>query len=368
LILISFFICAYFQTAGADGYYFQQDVDYDIRVDLDPGTAKLVGIETITYKNNSPDTLGEIYFHLFFNAFQPGSYLDMDNRKLGDFDIANVSKGRMGFVNIDAIKIDDLETGNYIIDNTIMKVPLIDPLEPGGIAVIYIEFTSQIPARGSRTGHTGKHFDVGQWYPKPVVYDRYGWHIHQYMDYEFYGEFADYHIELTIPSEFIMAHMGELLNEEEIYGSMLPVPEGDSVLVDILSEFGKRKDGESDSTAAGQSQEKSNDSITDNDFDSADIEIDDDKHDAADTVRSDTELKTWKFEAKNVHDFAFCADPAFILDICKYNDVTIKAYYKKSNKKAWQSNAAEYTRKAMKYFSEKYIPYPYGQYSTVSSI
>jgi hypothetical protein len=368
LISLLFFISVYFQRTSAVENYFQQEVDYNIKVDLDPGTAKLVGIETITYKNNSADTLGEIYFHLFFNAFQPGSYLDMENRKQGDYDIANVSKGRMGFVNIDLIKINDLETGNYIIDNTIMKVPLIDPLEPGGIAVIYIEFTSQIPARGSRTARSGKHFDVGQWYPKPVVYDRYGWHDHQYMDYEFYGEFADFHVELTIPSNFIVAHMGELLNEEEIYGSKLPIPEGDSILVDVLSGLEMEKESESDSAAAGQSRKKSDDSITDNDSDSADIEIDDDKHDDADTVRSDTELKTWKFEAKNVHDFSFCADPAFILDICKYNDVTIKAYYAKSNKKIWQKKAAHYTRKAMKYLSEKYIPYPYQQYSTVSSL
>lgn len=337
-------------------------------MDLDPETAKLIGIETMNYRNNSPDTLHEIYFHLFFNAFQPGSYLDLEERKAGYYDIAEVSKRAMGFVNIDVIKIDDLRITDYFIDNTIMRVPLAEPLQPGETAVIYIEFASQIPARGSRTARAGRHFDVGQWYPKPVVYDRYGWHLHQYVDYEFYAEFGNFHVELTIPSEFIVAHMGKLLNEEEIYGSRLPVPEGDSILMDALKGFGKEEDEAVDSvdmeSEQGEPDEFSDEyrTVSDNSEDRDGVP------DEPDTVKSDTELKTWIFEANNIHDFAFCADPRFVLDICRYKDVTIKAYYTEPNKNVWQRDAAKFARRAIEYFSEIYIPYPYEQYSVVSSL
>ena len=354
---------------NADRDYFQQEINYDLKVDLDPGSAKLVGVETILYKNNSPDTLEEIYFHLFYNAFRRGSYLDLKERKAGDYSIANLSDRAAGFARIDMIEIDGQEINNYAIDNTIMKVPLPGSLAPRETVTIYIEFTSQIPARGSRTARSGKHFDIGQWYPKPVVYDRYGWHIHQYLDHEFYAEYGDFYIELTIPSEYIVAHMGELLNEEEIYGSELPVPEGDTILVDVLSDLGSKHKGDRDSMDFESPVNDIND--VDEDYSHGDMnDYEDNNYEerVGDTVSSENELKTWKLKAENVHDFAFCADPDFIVDICKYNDVTIKAYYKKSNKKYWQRRAAEYTRKAIRYFSERYMPYPYKQYSVVSSL
>ena len=359
-------ICIYNANAALD--YFQQEVDYSIKVDLDPGTAKLAGMETIVYKNNSPDTLTEIFFHLFYNAFQPGSYLDLERRRAGDYSIANLAKGRMGFVKIDMLKIDGLDINNYVIDNTIMKVPLTEPLAPGGTVTFYIEFISQIPARGSRTAHSGKHFDVGQWYPKPVVYDRYGWHIHQYLDYEFFAEYADFYVELTIPSEYIVAHMGELLNAEEIYGSKLPELEGDTILVDVLSGFGMKNNGIPDSAGSEPQINDIEEEYPPDETDNDDYEIEDNEETVADTVSSGIKLNSWKLKAQNVHDFAFCADPEFILDLCKYNDVTIKAYYKISNKKYWQRRVAEYTRRAIEYFSEKHIPYPYKQYSIVSSL
>jgi len=367
-ISILFLTCIYYHTANADQGYFQQEVDYNIKVDLDPGSAKLAGVETIVYKNNSPDTLREIYFHMFYNAFQPGSYLDLEQRRAGDYSIANLSKKRMGFVKIDMLKIDDREINDFVIDNTIMKIPLAEPLAPDGMAAIYIEFISQIPARGSRTAHSEQHFDVGQWYPKPVVYDRFGWHIHQYLDYEFYAEYGNYNIELTIPSEYIVAHMGELLNEEEIYGSKLPEPAGDTILVDVLSGIEMGKNEVPDSVDSEPQIDFMEEEYPGEGTDTADYEIEDSEEMVADTVASGIELNIWKLKAENVHDFAFCADPEFIVDICKYNDVTIKAYYKKSNKKYWQRSAAEYTRRAIKYFSERYMPYPYKQYSTVSSL
>jgi aminopeptidase N len=343
-------------------------VQYNIKVDLDPRSAKMTGSETIIYKNNSPDTLRIIYFHLYYNAFKPGSYLDFHYRESGDYEIAELSARGRGYIDIDLLKIDGSESGDYAIDNTVMKLNLGHPLAPGGEASIYIEWTSQIPARGSRTAHSGRHFDVGQWYPKPAVYDRFGWHAQQYLDYEFFADFADFNVELTLPAEFIVAHMGELINEEEIYGFRLPEPPGDTILVDILKDFNlrgreSRGSGSPDFVPRDrEDEEESEEENYENGFN------DDSPDSAPDTVTADTELRTWKFRADNVHDFAFCADPEFIVDICKYKDVEIRTYYKESNREYWQTKAAEYTRKAIRYFSEKYMPYPCRQYSTVSGL
>lgn len=363
-----FLVFILYNTPEASQDYFQQEVDYNIKVDLDPGTAKLACAETIIYKNNSLDTLTEIYFHLFYNAFQPDSYLDLRRRRRGNYSIANLSPGNTGFVNIDMLKIDAVEINDYIIDYTIMKVPLGEPLAPGGTATIYIEFISQIPARGSRAARTRNHFDLGQWYPKPVVYDRYGWHIHQYVDREFYAEYGNYHIELTLPAEYIVAHMGELLNEEEIFGSRLPEPLGETILIDVLNDIIKEKPESPNMGDRENEWDETEDEYTAENDVFLKYEYKDNSETAPDTVSSGADVKTWKFKADNVHDFSFCADPGFMLDLCRYNNVTIKTYYLKSNKRHWQKRAAEYARKAIKYFSEKHIPYPYGEYSVVSAL
>ncbi len=351
----------------AEGDYFQQRVKYDIKADLDPESAVIAGIETITYFNNSPDTLGEIYFHLYYNAFQPGSYLAERDREFGDFRLSELSAKNKGYVEIDMLKADGIEYDDYVIDNTIMKVPLVSALAPGDSMVFYIEYRSQIPVRGSRAGHRGKHFDVGQWYPKPAVYDRYGWHHHQYLDFEFYADYADFDVELTLPSEYIVAHMGKLLNEEEMYGGLLPVAEGDSILVDVLSLMKKETPEEisGDSAKIDDAEPEGQDIIED---DGVETKPEPETEAIADTSAAGKNLKTWKFRAENVHDFAFCADPKFIMDICGYNGITIKSYYSKTGKKRWARNGAKYTRQAIALYSEKYYPYPYDQYTTVATI
>ncbi|MEE9553033.1 MAG: M1 family metallopeptidase [candidate division Zixibacteria bacterium] len=351
-------------TAQAEEPYFQQRVIYDIKADIDPESAKIAGIENITYFNNSPDTLNEIYFHLYYNAFQPGSYLDKQERRAGYYQIANTSPKKQGDVAIDRVEIDGQQIENYLVDNTIMTVPLISGLAPGDSVIFYIEFTSQIPARGSRTAYGGKHFDIGQWYPKPSVYDRYGWHAHQYLDYEFYADFADFDVELTMPSEYIIAHVGRLLNEEEIFGGLLRVPDGDSIIVNALEHLIVDSSAVVDSIIPEEElaelepidDEIIPDSLTAEQADTIDI------------AQEDDDRKTWKIKAENVHDFAFCANPKFIIDIGRYNDVIIKTYYYKSVKKRWERKSVDYTRKSLKLFSEKFFPYPYTQYSTVASL
>jgi hypothetical protein len=344
-------------SAYAGTPYFQQRVNYDIKADFDTESSKIAALEYITYINNSPDTLDVIYFHLYYNAFQPGSYLDKKDRANGYYQIAGTSPRNQGYVEIDLVTINGEETGEYKIDNTIMTVPLLSPMAPGDTTIIYFEYTAQVPARGSRTARRGRHFDIGQWYPKPVVYDRYGWHIHQYLDYEFYSDYGDFYLELTLPSEYIVAHMGELQNEEDVFGGKLPVPDGDSIIIDALEHL--FFDSISTEKTANTKDSPETSAAHSPGGDSADI---------IDVVQVDDERTTWIIRAENIHDFAFCADPDFIIDICRYNNITIKTYYKEFTRKRWERKAADYTRKALRFFSEKYYPYPYEKYSAVASL
>jgi aminopeptidase N len=341
---------AAFSNGVAGKPYFQQAVNYDITVNLDPETARLAGTEALIYFNNSPDTLREIYFHLYYNSSSPGSYMDRQAQERGDYDKGSTPLDKIGYMEISLIKNDGFPVDNFLIDNTIMQVPLHSFLLPGDSTYIYLEFSAQIPSEGPRAARRGKHFDVGQWYPKPAVYDKHGWHKEQHLSRgEFFGEYGNFSVELTLPEDFIVAHCGSLLNEEEIFGERLPVPDSDSIIVDALKYL---KGGGLTDTLSYVSKS------------------DEELQTTADTsaiIQKAQELKTWKIRAENIHDFAFGADPEFAIDICRYNDTIIKSYYTKSTEKRWRRNAADYTRKALKFYSEKYFPWPYTQYSLVSS-
>ncbi|OGC92288.1 MAG: hypothetical protein A2W25_14860 [candidate division Zixibacteria bacterium RBG_16_53_22] len=346
LFISAMILPAMFALAPADDDYFQQRVSYKIKVDLDPTTARLSGTEAIDYYNNSPDTLHEVYFHLYFNAFQAGSYLDRQFQEEGDYSIASTSERDIGFVNIDLLKNDGAQVKDHAIDNTIMRVPLVHPLPPGDSTYFYTEFTSQIPAQGFRAARSGNHFDVAQWYPKPAVYDRYGWHIDQYLSNgEFYGEYGDFDVEITMPDSFIIAHCGTLKNEEEVFGARLPSPVGDSVIVDALKYI------RADSAPAESDLQKAVTSAA--------------QQGKGSTLQNVQNLKIWKIRASNIHDFAFCADPQFMIDICRYGDLIIKSYYTPEVIRHWQRKAVDYTRRAIRFYSESCFPWPYDQYSTV---
>ncbi len=360
-------------TARAEKPYFQQKINYRINVDLDPETSTLAGSESILYFNNSPDSLKEIYFHLYYNAFQPGSYMEIVGRKRHYYRQVFSNPKSMGYDKIDRIKINGIETTDYQIDNTIMKTPLKTPIAPGDSLYFYIEFRAQIPARGSRTARRGEHFDVGQWFPKPAVYDRYGWHVHQYLlEGEFYADFGNFDVEISLPPKYIVAHTGELLNEEEIFGRKLPVPEGDSILIDALAFYKSDslsiKNKDSLAASLNLKQLLAADSLPSPLNPNDTLNLVDSSKTGIDTVSMAKNLKTWKIRAENIHDFAFSADPEFIVDICRYNNTIIKSYYTKSTKDRWQFKAADQTRKAIKLFSEKYYAYPYRQFSNVASL
>ncbi|MCD4747003.1 MAG: hypothetical protein K8R58_11965, partial [Bacteroidales bacterium] len=252
--------------------YFQQEVNYKIDVSLDDHNHELSAFETIEYINNSPDDLEFIYFHLWPNAyknnetalakqkFESGGkrkYFKVEEQR-GYIDSLNFK------VNGKAIK---WEFDPEHID--ICKIILNEPLQSGEKIIITTPFHVNIP-KGvtSRLGHIEQSYQITQWYPKPAVYDKYGWHQMPYLTIgEFYSEFGSFDVSITLPKNYVVGATGNLMNEEE---------------QDWLNK-----------KAIGTAQIKEFD-MDDNDF-----------------PPSDKEMKTIRFTENNIHDFAWFADKRF---------------------------------------------------------
>ncbi len=257
--------------------YWQQDVWYTIKAELNDETEIITGSENLLYTNNSPDTLYELYFHLYQNAFQPGSYYS----QLGEANKVKYKYGpyesqKLG-TSISAVSVNKKKM-EFSIDNTIMKVTLSKPMLPHTDIEIGIEFRTYFDNKGTMRRrmktfeHDGvKQFDGVHWYPRICVYDRkFGWTKDQHLGKEFYGDFGQFDVELTIPNNYIMEATGVLVNEKEV------LPESLKKKIDISNYA--RKAGETNSYSF--------------------------------TIPR-TGMKTWKYNAINVHDFAFTCDPSY---------------------------------------------------------
>ncbi len=231
-------------------------------VDLDVTTHRFTGDQVLVYRNNSPDTLAQLFFHLYFNAFRPGSEMDVRSRTIADPD------PRVGD-RIAALKPDeqgDLRCSDMLQDGrpvqleylgTILRVRLARPILPNKSSRITFRFNGQVPVQIRRSGRNnaeGIAYSMTQWYPKVAAYDHQGWHADPYVGREFYGEWGDFGVRITLDSSFTVAATGELINAAEI---------GHGYAVRTRTQ--KRNDGR----------------------------------------------LTWVFKAKNVHDFGWSADPDY---------------------------------------------------------
>lgn len=231
--------------------YFQQYVNYEIDVELIPELGRLEGKEKLIYVNNSPDTLSNLFFHLYFNKFRSGSYANP------------FSKRTIAYIDIKSLENESGQKLNYNIDNTILNLSLKErPILPGDSLSLIFDFLSVLPHSQSRFGYTGDHFDIGNWYPVPAVYDQDGWHPDQHIDAEFYQEWGDYRVNIKVPKDFVVGATGVLLNPE--------------VLPDSIT-FKERK-----------------------------IKY-------YNLQELDTSKVTYEFWAEKVHDFAWSADPELVL-------------------------------------------------------
>lgn len=201
--------------------YFQQQVAYKISVSLNDVRHELTGFETLIYTNNSPTTLTEIYFHLYPNAYKNNSTA-MAKEFLGDGNLSfqNAHDSLRGFIDRLDFKINNTTAKFETYDNNIDigKLTLNEPLQTGQSIEITTPFHVKIPdARFSRMGHSGQAYYISQWYPKPAVFDKTGWHVMPYLSQgEFYGEFGSFQVQITIPENYVVGASGDLQEQSEI--------------------------------------------------------------------------------------------------------------------------------------------------------
>jgi len=196
----------------------QQRVDYTIHVQLDDIKHVLHGFEDLLYYNNSPDTLKEIFFHLWPNAYlnneTPFAKQQVENGNMDFYYAKDEQRGRMDSLNFKA-NGEKVKT-SFVNGYEIIKLSLNKPLNPGEQLTITTSFRVKIPEVFSRLGHNGQQYCITQWYPKPAVYDVNGWNPMPYLDQgEFYSEFGRFEVNITLPENYLVAATGNLQNEDE---------------------------------------------------------------------------------------------------------------------------------------------------------
>ena len=303
--------------------YWQQDIYYSIKAELDDSTDIIAGNLELTYWNNSPDTLTYVYFHLYQNAFQPGSYLDnlTENNDVKSI-YSKHEKVKHGTV-VDFVRTeqDNLKMES---DNTILKVYLIKPLLPDDSIKFSISFKTYY-GNGSQRRRMKmfdawgwKHYDIVHWYPRISVYDRkFGWTADQHLGHEFYGDYGAYDIEFTFPNYYVLDGTGNLLNRNDV------LPDSLRQKLDIKN-FADKKWNSPPSVP----------------------------------VIPDGTKKTWKFHAENVHDFALTADPTYRIGETEWNGIKCIALAQEPHASGWQT-APEFISKVIKVYSQDIGMYAY---------
>ncbi|WP_417600724.1 M1 family metallopeptidase [Owenweeksia hongkongensis] len=301
--------------------YWQQEVKYTMDIDFDVAKHQFSGKQELLYTNNSPDTLNEVFYHLYFNAFQPGSMMDVRSRNIVDPDkrvgdrISKLGKEEIGYHKISMLKQNGQQV-NFQVTETVMKVELAEPILPGSTATFSIDFESQVPVQIRRSGRNnaeGIDYTMTQWYPKMAMYDEDGWHPDPYVGREFYADFGTFDVNISIQENFVLGGTGTLTNSEGIW------------------EAKKEKKG-----------------ITTHEM-----------------VRSKTEKRLWKFHAENVHDFAWAADPDYIYKSTVGPDgLLLNFYYLKDYKETWEQ-LPEHTVELFTLMNKNFGKYAYPQFSVI---
>ncbi|WP_026808745.1 M1 family metallopeptidase [Arenibacter latericius] len=318
-------LCGLTSSLEAQGNtsYWQQHVDYTMDVSMDVKNYQFTGTQKLVYTNNSPDELRRVYYHLYFNAFQPGSEMDVRLQSIPDPDrrmmhegksrIATLSQDEIGYLRVSQLSQDG-QAVNYKEEGTILVVDLNEPIPAGGKATFDMTFTGQVPLQIRRSGRNsseGVALSMSQWYPKMAEYDFEGWHATPYIGREFHGVWGDYDVKITIDKKYTVGGTGYLQNAQEVgHGYETP---GSKV---------KRVKGKT---------------------------------------------LTWHFVAPKVHDFMWAADPEYIHDIVEMeNGPTLHFLYKdnKEIKENWK-NLQPKTVDAMEFFNNNLGEYPYDQYSVI---
>lgn len=317
----------------ADQYYpieyWQQQVDYEIHVTLDTENKTLTGTQTIHYSNNSPDTLREFYLHLYPNAYREKTTPLIRNYMQGTlYFFVGLRKPLRGWIDVTGLTVNGKEA-DYSVDYTILESSFPQPLPPGGKATIEVSFTEKIRRKLGRAGYSGNHYDMAQWYPKIVVYDKNGWHPDPFLLGEFYGEFGTFDVHVTLPEEYVIAATGVPVSGDPGWDKNPLKREGG----------GHGHPGGHPGTA-GVETEKGGGEVA--------------------------KAKTVHFRAEKVHDFAWCADPTFVVQDTIYNDIHVMSVFRAWNR-AWVDTTLAQMLRAIKWLEEIAGPYPYPQATIVDA-
>ncbi len=326
------FATMFFQSFAQQNTYWQQHADYTMDIDMDVDKYQFKGKQKLIYTNNSPDELKEVFYHLQFNAFQPGSDMDIRLQNIPDPDsrmvvnkgtsqspefvsrIATLQPGEIGYQKIISLKQNG-DPVTYEIYGTIMKVFLNKPLSSGQKATFEMDFEGQVPLvirRAGRNNADGVALSMAQWYPKLAEYDHEGWQVNDYIAREFHGVWGDFDVTIHIDKDYTIGGTGYLQNPQEVghgyedTNKKLKLPNGDKL--------------------------------------------------------------SWHFIAPDVHDFTWAADPDYIHDkVMGENDVELHFFYKNDKPEVVENwkQLPEKTQKFLAYFNKHIGQYPYKQYSVI---
>ena len=299
--------------------YWQQHVDYKMEIDMDVNTYQYKGKQKLVYTNNSPDVLNKVFYHLYFNAFQPGSEMDVRSLTIADPDrrvkdrISKLNPDEIGYIKVNSLKQNGVVIKHETV-GTVLEVELAKPIQPGERVTFDMIFDGQVPVqirRSGRNNQEGVALSMAQWYPKFAEYDFEGWHTDPYIGREFHSVWGDFDVKLTIDKNYVVGGTGYLQNPNEI----------------------------------GHGYETG-------------------------TVnRSNSDKLTWHFVAPKVHDFTWAADPDYKHDTKQVPNGPLMHFLYKStmpkekidNWKKIQPKSVEF----MEYYSKTVGKYPYKQYSII---
>ncbi len=318
-ILIVIGLCAATALfAQADRW--QQRALYQMDINMDVETHRLQGTQRIVYFNNSPDDLNQVFYHLYFNAFQPGSMMDVRNQTLPDADrrvgdrISKLAANEIGYQKIKSLKVNGRAVKHTTV-GTILEVILNEAIPANGSAIFDMEFEAQVPTQIRRSGRDNKEgiaYSMAQWYPKMCEYDYQGWHANPYVGREFYGIWGDFDVKITIDKDYVIGGTGYLQNPNEIG-------------------HGYQDEGV---TVKYQRKQKTN---------------------------------TWHFLAPNVHDFMWGADPDYTHTSYQAENGPMMHFFYQENEKTkdnWEA-LPKIMDKAFTFINDNYGKYPYEQYTFI---
>lgn len=287
-------------------------VAYEMDIHLTPENHQFTGEQRLVVYNTTPDTLRYVYYHLYFNAFNPRSMMAQRNRDLPDPDarvvprIHDLTPAEEGFHRVQTLTQDGSAL-TFRVHDTLLRTDLLRPLAPGDSTVLEMTFHSQIPLQTRRSGRDSREgidYSMAQWYPKLAHYDSRGWHADPYVGREFYAPFGTFNVRLNLPAEYVVGATGTLQNPNEI------------------------------------------------------------GHGYTDTqvTHAPGSRLNWHFYAENVHDFAWAADRDYIHDRIQAGPYTFHLLYQPNVAQGWEG-LRRLVPATFAYLNQRVGPYPYPQFT-----